>query len=286
MKRIAIALSSVILIIGLFPSCSKSDTVETARTDVHFDSTAALGKYLVDKDDRTLYYFSNDVNGASNCTGGCLTEWPVYYVDKASATFDGGLNAADFNTIITASGKPQTTYKGWPLYYYAPAGVPEAPKETKGEAVGNVWFVAKTNYSITIANYQLMGANGINYLSNYTPGNGSTNYLCDGNGNTLYFFARDSAFKNKFTRADFSNNATFPIYETDNITLPSILDKTLFAVIIFNGRKQLTYKGWPLYYFGADGLVRGSTKAVTFPATQPAGAVWPVATKDAVLAPR
>jgi hypothetical protein len=60
----------------------------------------------------------------------------------------------------------------------------------------------------------------------------------------------------------------------------------LFVVTTFNGRKQLTYKGWPLYYFGADGFVRGSNKAVAFPANQPAGAVWPVATKDAVPAPR
>lgn len=210
----------------------------------------------------------------------------IYYVDKSTVTFGAGINSADFNTMITLSGTPQTTYKGWPLYYYAPGGVAENAGEIKGEGIDNVWFVAKTNYSITIANYQLKGSNGIDYLSNYTPGSGATNYLCDEKGNTLYFFARDSAFKNKFTRADFSNNATFPIYETDNITVPSTLDKTLFSVIIFNGKKQLTYKGWPLYYFGADGFSRGATKAINFPATQPIGAVWPVATKNTALAPR
>ena len=286
MKRNLIAITTGILTTIFFYSC-KIDPVTSPRTDIHLDSSnVTLGKHLVDKDGKSLYYFSNDVNGLSNCTGGCLTNWPIYYADMATTTFSNGLNAADFKTMITLQGVPQTTYKGWPLYYYAPAGVAEAAGETKGEGVGNVWFVAKTNYSITVANYQLTGVNGINYLGNYTAGNGRTNYFCDEKGNTLYSFGRDSAFKNKYTRADFSNNAVWPIYETENITVPSTLDKSLFEVITFNGKKQLTYKGWPLYYYGPDGFVRGVNKGITVPASQPVGAVWPVAIKDAVLAPR
>lgn len=267
-------------------SCKHEKIIAPPRTDVHLDSNAAVGKHIVDKDGKSLYYFSNDVNGQSGCTGGCLTNWPVYYSDSATTTYSDGLSASDFKTITTSTGEKQTTYKGWPLYYYAPSGIAEAPGEIKGEAVGNIWFVAKTNYSITIANYQLTGANGTNYLSNYSAGNGRTSYLCDERGNTLYFFARDSAFKNKYTRVDFSNNATWPIYEMENITVPSTLDKTLFVVTTFNGRKQLTYKGWPLYYYGPDGFVRGVNKGITIPASQPAGAVWPVAIPSAILAPR
>jgi len=36
-------------------------------------------------------------------------------------------------------------------------------------------------------------------------------------------------------------------------------------------QKQLTYKGWPIYYFGSDidaaGKYRGNTKGVSVPAT-------------------
>ncbi|MCR4308686.1 MAG: hypothetical protein NUW14_01475 [Deltaproteobacteria bacterium] len=35
-------------------------------------------------------------------------------------------------------GKRQTTYKGWPLYYFAGD---KAPGDVLGHAVGNVWFV-------------------------------------------------------------------------------------------------------------------------------------------------
>jgi predicted lipoprotein with Yx(FWY)xxD motif len=287
MKRNFFAVISALLLIFFFTAC-ENDTVPTPRTDIHLDSASAtIGKHLVDKDGKTLYYFANDVNGASSCTGGCLNNWQVFYADSTATTFTDGLLASDFKTATNAAGVKQTTYKGWPLYYYAPSGVAEAARQTTGEGVGNVWFVAKPNYSITVANFQLTASSGVNYLNNYTPGDGRTNYLCDEKGNTLYFFTRDSAFKNKYTRADFSNNATWPIYETENISVPSTFDKSLFAIITVNGtKKQLTYKGWPLYYYGPDAMIRGINKGINIPTNQPVGAIWPVATKDAALAPR
>ena len=285
MKNTFFSAAIACVIIGL-TSCKDDDVPVLPRTDIHLDSNATLGKYLVDKDGKTLYYFSNDANGLSNCTGGCLTNWPIYLADSAKTTYSDGLLSSDFKTITNTSGAKQTTSKGWPLYYYSPGGVQEAAGLTTGEGIGNIWFVAKPNYSIMIANFQLTGMNGINYLANYTPGDGRTNYFTDGNGVTLYAFGRDSALINKFTKPDFSNNASWPIYETDNITVPSTLDKSLFAVMTFNGKKQLTYKGWPLYYFGPDNMVRGSNKGITIPPNQPVGSVWPVVTKDSPLAPR
>jgi len=285
MKKISIFLTASALVSILFTSCKDDDVPQAPRTDIHLDSTnAQTGRHIVDKDGKTLYFFSNDADGLSNCTGGCVTNWPAYLAD-ANTTYSDGLLAADFATITLTSGAKQTTYKGWPLYYYAPAGVAETAGQTTGEGIGNVWFVAKPDYSVMIANFQLTGANGINYLSTYAPGDGRTNYFSDGKGNTLYAFAKDSALLNKFTKPDFSNNTAWPMYETENITVPSTLDKSLFVVMDFNGRKQLTYKGWPMYYYGPDNLVRGSNKGISIPPTQPVGAFWPVVTKDALPAP-
>jgi predicted lipoprotein with Yx(FWY)xxD motif len=286
MKRIIIYSPLIIFAVVFLASCEDDPAPTPGRTDIHLDSNQQVGKHLVDKDGRSLYFFSNDADGLSNCTGNCLTTWPIYYADSASTTYSSELSAADFKTITTAAGTKQTTYKGWPLYYYAPGGAAEAAGQTTGEGVGDVWFVAKTNYSIMVANLQLTGGNGTNYLSDYTPGTGRTSYLVDGNGNTLYAYARDSAFINKYTRPGFSNNPTWPIYETDNITVPSTFDKSLFVPTDFNGKKQMTYKGWPLYYHGADSMVRGSNKGITIPPTQPAGAIWPVVKKDVAPAPR
>ena len=278
--------SALLCLVIVNASCKRDKVSDPPKNDIHLDSTsAAIGRHIVDKDGKTLYFFSNDANGQSNCSGGCLTAWPVFYADSATATFSSELSASDFKTIVLASGLKQTTYKGWPLYYYAPNGVQEQAGQTTGEGVGNVWFVAKPDYTIMIANYQLTGADGVNYLGDYTPGDGRTSYLCDGNGNTLYGFAKDSAYKNKFTKPDFSNNSNWPIYENEKITVPSTLDKSLFVVTDFNGRKQLTYNGWPLYSFGGDNSTRGMNKGITVPPTQPVGSIWWVVKKDVVAAP-
>ena len=290
MKNIILSASAMAVL--LLASCKKNDsttppvTPVVPRTDIHIDSSnATLGKYIVDKDGKTLYFFSNDVAGVSTCTGGCLAAWPIFYVDNSAATYSNGLVEDDFKTITTTAGTKQTTYKGWPLYYFAPGGVQEAAGKTTGEGVGNVWFVAKTNYSIMLANTQLIGANGTSYQSNYAAGTGNTNYFVDGKGNTLYAFGHDSSRINKFTKPDFSNDGAWPIYQTDNITVPSTLDKSLFVVTTFNGKKQLAYKGWPLYYFGSDGGVRGANKGITIPSSLPVGSTWPIVFKDVAAAP-
>ena len=280
MRKNIASLTLCALTLFFISSCTQEVLTPATDPDIRLDSTSALGRRMVDKNGYALYFFANDADGQSSCTGNCALNWQRVYVDPATAVYGDGLSAADFASIEPSSGAHQTTFKGWPLYRYIPAGVQEPAGEARGEGVGNVWFVAKPNYSIMIANFQLTDAAGVNYLSTYAPGNGRTNYFTDAKGNTLYTFIRDSAFINK------STNASFPIYETDNTTVPSTLDKSLFVVINFNGKKQLTYKGWPLYSYTGDNATRGSNKGFHIPATQPAGAIWPVAFKDVVPAPR
>ena len=120
------------------------------------------------------------------------------------------------------------------------------------------------------------------YKSDYTEGIGKTTYFTDDRGVTLYTITADSLNKNKFTRPDFSNNNVWPIYETDKIVVPSTLDKTKFGSIDVFGRTQLTYNGWPLYYFGQDGQTRAFNKGISFPNP----AVWPVPGPGFNQAPR
>lgn len=283
-------MAAVALMCMLFvPSCTH-DTIQppAAQPTILLSNSPTLGSRITDSLNNSLYYFSNDFDGKSNCTGGCLDVWPVYYAgdNLSAAKLAPGLDIADFGTITTAAGAKQTTYKTWPLYYYAVltngAYVRESPGETKGEAVGNVWFVAKPDYSIMQVNTQLIGNNGKSYKSDYTEGTGKTLYFSDAKGITLYAFAPDSFNINKYTKPDFSNNTTWPIYETDKVVVPSTLDKTLFASTTVFGKKQITYKGWPMYYFGPDSMIRGRNKGVSVPAP----GVWPVVVKAAPFAPK
>jgi len=248
---------------------------------VKLKSSPILGNYLVDKADKTLYYFSNDANGKNNCSGGCEAAWPIFSGEvPTQAQLGQGLSASDFATITTAGGKKQVTYMGWPLYYFSPKNVPEPPNTTSGEGAGNVWYVAKPDYTVMIVNNQLTGNDGKKYKSDYTEGEAKTAYLTDGKGRALYAFKNDKANKNNFTKEGAASKAWI-IYEADQIVVPSKLDKSLFGTTDVFGKKQLTYNGWPLYYFGSDEGVAGSNKGVSVP--QPG--VWPIAAKDIAAAP-
>ncbi len=276
----------VLSVAGLISNkCTKSSDNSTPVVKVKLATSPDLGQYLVDKDGYTLYIFANDYNGNVSCTGGCAAIWPPFYAgDITMGNLGSGLNLSDFDTIMV-NGSPQTRYKGWPLYYYAPASgsynTRETPGQTGGEGVGNIWFVAKPDYSISLVNTQLVGNDGKDYTGSYTEGTGKTLYFSDAKGVTLYTFSKDSFNMNKFTKSDFSNNSVWPIYESSLMAVPSTLDKSQFDSINVYGKMQLTYKGWPLYYFGADNGVRGSNKGISFPVP----GIWPVAVKDMAGAP-
>lgn len=238
--------------------------------------TTTLGTVLTNQQGRTLYFFSSDVSGNSTCSGNCLTNWPVFYVDLTSV--DPTLTATDFGTITRADGTKQTTFKGWPLYTYSGDAV---AGDVKGENVGSKWYVAKTTYTIMLANAQLVGQDGKQYTSKYAEGAGDTQYFVDETGRTLYGFANDKKNKNNYTKSDFSNDGTWPIFGPDLKDIPSALDKSLFGTITVFGKNQMTYKGWPLYYFGSDNKVRGANKGVSVPKP----GIWPIVNKDTPDAP-
>ncbi|URC12346.1 hypothetical protein [Flavobacterium sp. B183] len=279
------ALTAILFLAGCSNDKDNTPVTPEAKKEIALSTSTTLGSYLSDKDGKSLYFFATDAKGQASCTGGCEAVWPPFYVDNLTAEkLSSGLTLTDFTTITTTSGKKQLTYKGWPLYYYAPSingtNTPETTGQTTGDGVGGVWFIAKPDYSIMLVRSQLLGHDGKNYKSDYTVGDGLTTYFTDAKGLTLYTFKNDNFKKNNFTKADFSNNAVWPIYETDKIVVPSALDKSKFSVITVFGKSQLVYNGWPLYYFGQDASVRGANKGISFPSP----AVWPVPVKDSPLA--
>ena len=257
---------------GVWP-IANTETTAAPTANVKLADDDTLGKILTDKDGKSLYFFSLDTKQTSSCTDGCLDKWPVFHEENIAV--NTGLNTADFGAITRADGKMQTTYKGWPLYYFAndsQAG------DTNGENVNSIWFIAKPDYSLMYVKSQLVGHDGKNYKSDYTEGDEATPYMVDINGKTLYTFKNDSKDNNNFTNEDFSNNNVWPIAEITLDKIPSNLDVNDFGQIDVFGKKQLTYKGWPLYYFGQDAS-RGDNKGISFPAP----GVWPIANTDTAV---
>ena len=213
------------------------------------------GKILTDANGKTLYYFADDVDGKSACSGDCLLNWPLYH--STDVTTDTKVDKSQIAEITRADGKKQTTYKGWPLYYFKDD---TKASETKGDKVGEIWYVAKPDYTIMVARAQLLGNDGKNYIST-GEGIGKTLYLTDDKGKTLYIFKNDTENKNNYTKNS-DNDKNWPIYTATLNQTPSYINKSLIAKTTVLEKSQLTYKGWPLYYFGLD-TKRGETKGVS-----------------------
>ena len=75
-------------------------------------------------------------------------------------------------------------------------------------------------------------------------------YLTDENGMTLYFFAKDYDGQ---SHCSGECAAKWPVFYVEDINPSPGLNKSDFGVITRpDGKKQITYKGWPLYYFFMD----------------------------------
>lgn len=99
---------------------------------------SSLGKILVDAKGFTLYTFKNDVAGnGKSAAEGLTAAWPPFSLAAAPSNVAGATGA--WAMFTRADGKMQVTYKGMPLYYFIND---KAAGETKGDKVGDVWFVA------------------------------------------------------------------------------------------------------------------------------------------------
>jgi predicted lipoprotein with Yx(FWY)xxD motif len=238
-KRVVVAAVSVLAAAcGGSGSGAGGDNTVGKGPDVAVRSSARLGNYLVSSDGRTLYYFGLDLPGTegtapvSNCTdsGGCVSLWPVFHVD--SPTVATGLNSADFGEFVRSDGVRQTTYKGWPLYFYA--GDAKAG-DTNGDNF-EVWYVIKDPFYAAVA---------------MTKTGGPALYLADPAGRTLYIDARDSAGSAPTCVGACLNN--WPVFAAGNGPLPTGIDPAkLTTVTRPDGHTQSALDGHLLYYFVHD----------------------------------
>ena len=220
-------------------------------TTVTVASDQELGTILTDGEGNTLYVFTPDVAGQATCADGCLDNWPAFAGDTLSVE-GAGLREADFASVTRSDGTEQFTYQGYPLYYFAGD---QQPGDTNGEGVGEVWFVAKPDYSVMIGTQEVAEL-------------GEVSYLTDEQGNSLYYFANDVAGVSNCEDGCLDN---WPAFLVDDVVAPSLLSQNEFAMITRNdGAQQVTYRGRPLYFFAGD-TQRGDTNG------EGVGEVWTVA---------
>jgi predicted lipoprotein with Yx(FWY)xxD motif len=96
------------------------------------------GQILVDAECRTLYVFSQDVDGEPTCVDDCAANWPPLLVpDEAVPPLADELDPSLFSVVEHPDGA-MLKVGDWPLYYFANDA---APGDVNGQGVGGVWWV-------------------------------------------------------------------------------------------------------------------------------------------------
>lgn len=122
------------------PNSYQANPVTLKTLTLNTMTSSELGSYLVAANGMTLYLYTKDAAGVSNCYGACATNWPPYLV-TASASLAGGTGIdGAVSTITRNDGTLQVAYKGVPLYFWRNDST---PGDTTGQNVGGVWFVVK-----------------------------------------------------------------------------------------------------------------------------------------------
>jgi predicted lipoprotein with Yx(FWY)xxD motif len=222
-----------------------TSTPPAGGTNVALASKGSLGNYLVSGDGRTLYYFSLDVPASSqqaavsNCTGSCLSFWPIFDLGTPSPAM--GLDASDFGEFTRSDGAMQTTYKGRPLYTFSGDN---AAGDTNGDNLnvnGGPWYVVKQPfYSVLV-----MARSG-----------GPAEYLADPTGRTLYFDSQDTAGTATTPPVSSCTGdclANWPAFLASGNVLPTGVDPSKLTTFTrADGTRQSAFDGHPLYYFVQD----------------------------------
>jgi predicted lipoprotein with Yx(FWY)xxD motif len=204
--------------------------------NVTLQANAFLGSYLTDAAGRTLYIYGADLPGdcqtppKSTCVAECPVTWPPF--DAGARVLGAGLNDAAFGAFDRGDGTWQTTYYGWPLYYYKSD---LTLGQLTGQGKGKTWHAAE----LTPPSVSIMKAGALKYLGDHA-------------GRTLYVSAADQAGTldtDPVSTCEGECLASFTPFRDKHLSVVTSLEEADFSVFARKGAGglQLAYKGMPLY---------------------------------------
>ena len=126
-------LMAALAIVPLLAACAGPDQNMAGVAPLKTMDTS-VGVVLADTDGMTLYTYSKDPKGASECFNRCARKWP-----PVTATVEPPAGS-DLSVIDRKDGKRQYAWRGKPLYRWVKD---KEPGQTTGHNLGEVWFVAR-----------------------------------------------------------------------------------------------------------------------------------------------
>ncbi len=191
-----------------------------------------LGPYLTDEAGLTLYTFAIDVPGTSNCYDRCAVAWPPLLVEAGDQLVAGEGLPGELGTTEREDGTLMVTYNGWPLYYWVND---EAPGDTTGHNVGNVWAVAYPTTHVFLGGNEELGS-----------------FLVGPEGLTLYRFNQDEPGVSNCTDQCALNWPPLLVEDGEIPRGNAGIVGDLGMTEREDGTTQVTYQGMPLYYWLND----------------------------------
>ena len=224
MFKLRYVLLIALLFLVILPVAAQDALISVGSTD-------ELGEFLIGENGLTLYMFTNDPLGESVCFDACAERWPPLTVDSVDdvTVADGVLGefgAVPYGDTMIA------TYNDLPLYYWQND---EAPGDTLGQAVGNVWWVIDPQQVV------------------YPQRNAELGHILVGtDGLTLYRFAPDEMGESTCYDQCAENWPPLLADDMENVQGDPRIQANLGTVERIDGTYQVTYNSWPLYYFVQD----------------------------------
>jgi len=204
--------------------------------NVTLQTSPFVGPYLADAAGRTLYTYGNDLPGdcntppVSNCVTDCLISWPIF--PAGARVLAPGLDDSAFGAIHRDDGNWQTTYKGWPVYYYK---TDLLLGQVAGQGKAKTWHIVEKKLPAV-----------------FIMKPGSTRYLSDEYGHTLYVSSADqpgTLLSDPVSNCTGSCLTTFEPFHVQNFSVVTSLLVADFGFFVrpSKGTTQVSYKGMPLY---------------------------------------
>jgi predicted lipoprotein with Yx(FWY)xxD motif len=242
------------------PDASDAPAPSPVEGDLRLGHTLRFDGYLMDREQRPLYMFAEDVAGSagSACLDTCAGEWPPF--DLGQGQPEPGILANELTRFHRQDGRWQSAYKGHPLYYRS---AEEGLREVSADGRDGRWFVARDYLAFIAVDGSFAAAGSERFGAGFlTNGFGRALYVCFDDTPASADMPPVSACVGDCAR----RHPLWSVSEAGRTTiLPSVLDTLDIAAFERpDGALQLTLRGWPLYYFSGDerpGDVQGQNQS-------------------------
>jgi predicted lipoprotein with Yx(FWY)xxD motif len=225
LSRLGLVGVMVVLLLAAIPTWTAAQETGTILSAAFTDDGIPT---VVGPDGRTLYWFAHDHDGEPTCYDQCAEEWPPLTVEAGiDVTTSDGVQGT-VGTVAREDGSLQVTYNGWPQYYYHED---TGPGQANGQGEGDVWFATPPA--------TVMLSQGADHLVG--PG-----------GLTLYVFTQDEANESYCFEECLVAWPALVVPEGMTPIAGEDVTGTLSTIQLEDGSQQVTYEGWPLYFFKGD----------------------------------